>query len=107
MPIKITYDLNNIDQCELNNDYYFFKYYLKSILFDWIDYYYNDGNYKQILNHLNKHEYERFKDLYKKILSYYYNYVGELEDKYVIEDIFMRYKQLLYIYKKFLKHKLN
>jgi hypothetical protein len=107
MPIKITYDLNNSAQCELINDYYFFKYYLKSILFDWSDYYYNGGNYKQILKHLNKHEYKRFNDLYNKLLSYYYNFVFELEDEKIIQDMFMWNKQSLYMYKKFLKIELN
>ncbi len=108
MPIKITYDLNNSAQCELINDYYFFKYYLKSVLFDWSDYYYNGGNYKQILNHLNKHEYERFNDLYRKLLSYcYLNYFDELEEKKIIDYVFLLGKQSLYMYKTFLQDKLN
>ncbi len=107
MPIQITYDLNNSAHCELIDDFYFFKYYLKSVLFDWSDYYYNGGNYKQILKHLNKCEYQRFKDLYIKITDHYYNHIDGLEDKYVIEDIFMRGKQSLYIYKNFLKFSLT
>ena len=89
--MKITYDLNNKEECEEIENYYFFKYYLKSLLFDWknnVDKVIRDNNInpsygvmcgdpqthnKQLHNilseaikHLNHHEFKRIKDIYFK-----------------------------------------
>jgi hypothetical protein len=58
--MKITYDSNNKEDVQMVKDYYFAKYYMKSIYFDWK----NSGltKLKQmhiIKNHLNKKEFKR------------------------------------------------
>ena len=35
MPITITYDLNNKQECKLIDDYYFFKSYITDLIFGW------------------------------------------------------------------------
>ena len=75
MPITITYDLNNEQECNLIDDYYFFKYYLKSLIFDWEKFYYTkDYDPSIIKSHLNITEFNRFIELYEIILAYFYDF---------------------------------
>ena len=87
--MKITYDFNNKGECQEIDDYYFFKYYRKCLLFDWkkiidriiIDNYYDNYDeikfkclYKEnellnnilseVIKSLNEVEFRRFKDIY-------------------------------------------
>ena len=86
--MKITYDLNNKEECQEIEDYYFFKYYRKCLFFDWkkiinriiIDNDYNilfDIKYKciykenellnnilsEVIKSINEVEFRRFKDI--------------------------------------------
>ena len=77
---KISYDSNNKDDCELIEDYYFLKYYTKSIVSDWKNFYDENINLKTedeifqiIYNHLNKTEYKRLNTVYRKFGIFYFN----------------------------------
>ena len=111
MPIKITYDLNNEQECNLIDDYYFFKSYLKSLIFDWEKFYYTKDYKPSIIEaHLNITEFNRFKELYLMILTYYYEYqiTADNMDIFLFQDIFYRGKNsILQIYKSYIKYKLQ
>ena len=101
MPITITYNLNNEQECKLINDYFFFKYYLKSLIFDWLKFYYTKDYKPSIIKtHLYKTEFDRFKELYIILLSYHYDYQITTDDMDIFQDIFNRgKKRILQIYK--------
>ena len=112
MPIKITYDLNNEQESKLIDDYYFFKSYLKTLLFGWEKFYFSKDYDSSIIKyHLNKTEFKRFKELYQMILEY--NYDSEILMKYyyvfdIFIDIFNRdKKEILKIYKSYIIYKLQ
>lgn len=66
--VKITHDLDNAEERKIVEDYYFFKYYTKSLIFDWAKFYDKmcengedkDVITKIIINHLNKYDLQRF-----------------------------------------------
>ena len=110
MPITITYDLNNEQESKLIDDYYFFKSYLKSLMFGWEKIYFSKDYDSSIIKyHLNKTEFNRFKKLYQMILIYYYEYqiTADNMDIFLFQDIFFRGKNsILQIYKSYIKYKL-
>lgn len=68
--VKITYDLDNSEDVQMIDDYYFVKYYMKSIRDDWKQYTDIDNKWKydcedkdkilrMIINHLNPVEFKR------------------------------------------------
>jgi hypothetical protein len=83
MITKITYDLNNKEDVDMINDYYFLKYYINSIYFDWINTLRvtDEINEDIIIKHLNKTEFERL----VKILEKYF-FIPKKWD-FTIEDI--------------------
>ena len=124
MPIKITYDLNNEQECKLIDDYYFFKYYLKSLIFDWEKCFYTKDYDPSIIKaHLNITEFNRFIKLYQMILAYFYDFndydFQTQPERYIryyqslivnidkFEYIFSKGKNfILKIYKSYIKYKL-
>jgi len=121
MTIKITYDLDDEKQSQMIEDYYFFRYYLKSLLFDWnhIKLNYGIGDEERriniiniIMSSLNKVEYERFKNIYKMLIDY--EYFGEYNDEYdnitdheILEESLFLSNDMITRYKCFLNSKFN
>ncbi len=75
----ITYDLDNKEEAKMVEDYYFVKYYTKTILFDWKQFLNTFDNMETIrekiqiiINHLNKDEFERYINI---IENYDLNYI--------------------------------
>lgn len=76
--VKISYDSDNKEDCEIIDDYYFLKYYSKSIVSDWKKFYDENINFKDeneilqiIYNHLNKTEYERLDKAFQKFFFFF------------------------------------
>ena len=80
--VKITYDLDNIEESSFVEDYFFFKYYYNVLIQEWSStykkycYQFNTSNewsetkikyIKIIINHLNSVEFDRFCVIYNKI----------------------------------------
>ena len=120
MPITITYDLNNEQECKLIDDYYCFKSYLKSLIFGWKKFYYSQDYKSSIIKaHLNKTEFKRFKELYLMISKYHhdleispekydYEYNMLIAKNDIFRGIFYRgKKEILKIYKSYIKNKLQ
>ena len=112
MPIKITYDLNNEQECKLIDDYYFFKSYYNDLIFGWEKFYFSKDYDPLIIKaHLNKTEFNRFIELYEMILDYFYG--SEILMKYLYNfdifiDVFNREKKELFkIYKSYIIYKLQ
>ena len=89
MPIKITYDSNNEQECKLINDYYFFKSYITDLIFGWEMFYFStDYNPSIIKARLDKTRFKRFKKLYQTILIYHYGYQITLDNMDIFQDLF-------------------
>lgn len=106
--VKITYDLDNLEESEIVEDYYFFKYYIKSLNFDWAKFYdemrsYENGKNKDeitqiIMNHLNKYEFQRFLKITKRFM--FDNSINCVMHKVLTDG-----NNLIYRYKYFLRVK--
>lgn len=126
--MKITYDLNNKKECEEIETYYFFKYYLESLLFDWkktidkvitdnnINLYYDammkdppyydkqlDNILSSAIKHLNHLQFKKARDVYSKILfpkgkTYEYN-----DEKYALLHIIYGAEVDIELYRNYLK----
>ena len=107
MPIKITYDLNNEQECKLIDDYYFFKSYITYLIFGWKMFYLSkDYNPSIIKARLDKTRFKRFKKLYQTILIYHYGYQITLNKIDIFIDLFLRDKTpILKIYKSYIIYK--
>lgn len=73
--VKITYDENNKEERELVKDYFWYKYYVSSLKFDWghidltCDFQRRLENLGIIKKHLNKYELKRAIKIHKNIYS--------------------------------------
>jgi hypothetical protein len=105
--VKITYDLNNAEEVKLVEDYFWYKYFVKSFKFDWGEYLkdYYKITYQEKLNkheivkqHFNKYELKIAIDIHKRI--YGKNMHKHINFNYLISDI------ITFNSTKKLKHKL-
>jgi hypothetical protein len=92
--VKITYNENNAEEVKLVEDYFWYKYYVKSVKFDWKEYLkdYNKLTHQEQLNkheiikqHLNKYELKRAIDIHKRI--YNKDMHKHINFNYLISDI--------------------
>ena len=92
--VKITYNENNAEEVELIEDYFWYEYFIKSLIFDWKEYLkdYNKLTYQEQLNkheiikkHLNKYELKRAIDIHKRI--YQKDMHKYVDFDYLISDI--------------------
>jgi hypothetical protein len=91
---KITYDLNNAEEVKLVEDYFWYKYFVKSFKFDWGEYLkdYYKITYQEKLNkheivkqHFNKYELKIAIDIHKRI--YDKRMRKHINFNYLISDI--------------------
>ena len=129
--MKITYDLNNKEECEEIENYYFYKDYLESLLFDWknmvkmlTDDDWDKKPYaihidplefdemlgEQLHNilliaikHQNYHQFKRLTHIYVKYFNYEHDYI--YDEKYIFLNIICCAKLNIKQYKKYLLNK--
>lgn len=110
--VKITYDLNNKNECKLIFDYYFFKCYSKCLYNDWINVYLSNKTNKSIIiikNNVNKIELKKFLSIYRKLIHHeYFDNDLYISDNSILIDLFQRgYKEMIKIYKSYLNYIFN
>jgi hypothetical protein len=92
--VKITYNENNAEEVKLIEDYLWYEYFVKSVIFDWKEYLkdYNKLTYQEQLNkheiikqHFNKYELKRVIDIHKR--TYHKDMHKHINFNYLISDI--------------------
>lgn len=69
--VKIIFDIDNKYELQLVDNYYYAKYYIESILFDWKQESYTDGYLRYVYKHLNKFEFRRLRKVLHPVLPNY------------------------------------
>jgi hypothetical protein len=92
--VKITYDENNKKEVQIVEDYFWYKQYVESLIFDWGEKlsemqklkYDERGEIKEIvLNHLNKSELKRAIEIHKG--AYTVNTNIQMNANYFLDDL--------------------
>ena len=100
--VKITYDLDNKEEVELVDDYFFTKFYMKSIYDNWKQYNDLDNRWKydyedkekiiqNIIKHLNPYEFKRLCEIVDSYAILGYNKEYETIDLILTQcDFFLK-----------------